>query len=97
MPSKHKTCTDIHLFANKIHLKHIKLLRVLLSFDYLILVWENENETTCFCRGNEKKERAETDCKSSSPEVFCKKGVLKNFAQFTGRPLCQSLFFKLQA
>ena len=27
------------------------------------------------------------------PEVFRKKGVLKNFAKFTGKDLCQSLFF----
>ena len=27
------------------------------------------------------------------PEVFCKKDVLENFAKFTGKPLCQSLFF----
>ena len=27
------------------------------------------------------------------PEVFCKKGVLRNFAYFTGKHLCQSLFF----
>ena len=25
--------------------------------------------------------------------MFCKKGVLKNFAKFTGKHLCQSLFF----
>ena len=31
--------------------------------------------------------------KSSRPDVFCKSGVLKNFAKFTGRHLCQSLFF----
>ena len=31
--------------------------------------------------------------RSSRPEVFCKKGVLKNFAQFTGKHLCQGLFF----
>ena len=29
--------------------------------------------------------------RSSRPEVFCKKGVLKNFAKFTGKHLCQSL------
>ena len=29
--------------------------------------------------------------KSSSPEVFCKKGVLRNFAKITGKHLCQSL------
>ena len=31
--------------------------------------------------------------RSSHPEVFCKKGVLRNFAKFTGKHLCQSLFF----
>ena len=30
---------------------------------------------------------------SSRPEVFCKKGVLGNLAKFTGKRLCQSLFF----
>ena len=25
--------------------------------------------------------------------MFCKKGVLKNFTKFTGKHLCQSLFF----
>ena len=29
----------------------------------------------------------------SRPEVFCKKGVLRNFTKFTGKHLCQSLFF----
>ena len=31
--------------------------------------------------------------KSSRPEVFCKKGVLRNFTKFTGKHLCQGLFF----
>ena len=31
--------------------------------------------------------------RSSRPEVLCKKGVLKSFAKFTGKHLCQSLFF----
>ena len=31
--------------------------------------------------------------KNSRQEVFCKKGVLRNFAKFTGKHLCQSLFF----
>ena len=30
---------------------------------------------------------------SSLPEVFCRKGVLRNFAKFTGKHQCQSLFF----
>ena len=28
-----------------------------------------------------------------SPEVFCRKGVLRNFAKFTIKHLSQSLFF----
>ena len=31
-------------------------------------------------------------CRSSHPEVFSKKGVLKNFVNFTRKNLCQSLF-----
>ena len=31
--------------------------------------------------------------RSSRPEMFCKKGVPENFAKFTGKHLCQSLFF----
>ena len=27
------------------------------------------------------------------PDVFCTKGVLRNFKKFTGKYLCQSLFF----
>ena len=27
------------------------------------------------------------------PEVFCKKDGLRNFAEFTGKHMCQSLFF----
>ena len=32
-------------------------------------------------------------CRSSCPEVFCKKGVLRDFAKFTGMHLCQGLIF----
>ena len=31
--------------------------------------------------------------RSSHPEVFCKNSVLKNFAKFIGKDLCQRLFF----
>ena len=31
--------------------------------------------------------------RSSRQEVFCKEGVLRNFAKFTGKQLRQSLFF----
>ena len=31
--------------------------------------------------------------RNNRPEVFCKKGVLRNFAKFTGKHLRQSQFF----
>ena len=41
---------------------------------------DNQNISTCF--------------RSNRPGVFYKKGVLKNFAKFTRKHLCQSLFFR---
>ena len=34
-----------------------------------------------------------SDYRNSRPEVFCKKGVLRNFEKLTGKHLCQGLFF----
>ena len=31
--------------------------------------------------------------RSSRPDVFCKKGILRNFAKFIGKYLCRSLYF----
>ena len=39
------------------------------------------------------KELIDNILRSSRTEVFCEKGVLKNFTKFTGKHLCQSLFF----
>ena len=36
-------------------------------------------------------------CRNSRPEVFCKKGVLGNFAKFTGKHVCQALLFNIVA
>ena len=35
--------------------------------------------------------------KKQPPEVFCEKAVFRNFAKFTGKRLCQSLFFNKDA
>ena len=35
--------------------------------------------------------------RSSRPDVFCKKGVLRNLAKFIGKHLCQGLFFNKAA
>ena len=40
-------------------------------------------------------ERHSGNYRSSSPEVFCKRGVLRNFAKFIGKHLHQSLFFNI--
>ena len=34
-----------------------------------------------------------TEIENQPLEVFCQKGVLINFTKFTGKHLCQSLFF----
>ena len=54
----------------------------------------SENDLVCkyknkFLSVNHSKSKY----RSSSPEVFCKKGVIRNFPKFTGKNLCQSLFF----
>ena len=41
----------------------------------------------------ESKDSNLTNLRSSRPEVFGKKGVLRNFAKFTGKQPWQSLFF----
>ena len=35
----------------------------------------------------------ELSSRNSRPEGFCKKDVVRNFTKFTGKHLCQSLFF----
>ena len=45
------------------------------------------------CESNHWLRLASWSSRSSLPEVFWKKCVLKNFAKFTGNHLCQSLFF----
>ena len=37
--------------------------------------------------------KSQVRCRNSRSELFCKKGVLRNFTKFTGKHLCQSLFF----
>ena len=60
--------------------------------------FNEEKINVCSCWSNTKIDTAEKlynifNCRNSRPEVFCKKGVLKNFAKLTGKHLCQSLFF----
>ena len=41
---------------------------------------------------NHDKFNQKTHLQKQPPEVFYKKGVLKNFVKFTGKQQCQSLF-----
>ena len=47
--------------------------------------------------GNRKRQKVYTRLglfyRSSRPDVFCKDGVLRNFAKFTGKHLFQNLYF----
>ena len=47
----------------------------------------------CLSKSLDTNTLANIITRSSRTEVFCKKGVLRNFAKFTGKYLCQSLFF----
>ena len=56
---------------------------------YLIKIWTNQDNG----KYNSSYSFHSTIVRSICPEVFCKKSVLKNFANFTGTQLCESLFF----
>ena len=49
--------------------------------------------TPLFSRFSFKPSFPNFSYRSSRPEVFCKKGVPGIFSKFTGKHLCQSLFF----
>ena len=57
---------------------------------YILKVFQLKNKIICFS-GVQDLFKIKIK-RSSLPEVFCKKGVLKDFAKFTGKHLCQSLF-----
>ena len=72
----------------------------------LVCYWEKCRWSNISCASGILVKNIWTDCwivtvaylKKQPPEAFCKKGALKNFANFTGKHLCWSLFsIKLQA
>ena len=56
-------------------------------FIYLLLVGDREEG------GGETKYFRRINCRSSCPKMFYKKGILKNFAKFTGKYLRRNLCF----
>ena len=80
------------LYGFNLYVKYKIILKILRSF------WMSFFYYTC--RGNYFISKCifgdtliRVKYRSSHPEVFCKKGVLRNFAKFTGKHLCQSFFF----
>ena len=67
-----------------------------LTFDILKNCVNKSIETDCF-QDSLKNANITPIFRSSRAEVFCKKGILKNFTKFTGKHLCQSLFFNKAA
>ena len=43
--------------------------------------------------GEKYTKMTKVNVRSSHPKIFCNNIVLKNFAKFTGKHLCQNLFF----
>ena len=42
---------------------------------------------------NRQKKKKSTSTRSSRPELFCKKGILRNFEKFTGSTCARASFF----
>ena len=65
----------------------------------IIICNDVEAPSTLVCRvaevhwlGNCQNIPSSSMCRSSRPEVFCKRSVLRIFAKFTGKRQCQTLF-----
>ena len=57
-----------------------------------ICIFSWYNKALCYFLASWEKSTF-LSCRSSRPEVFCKKRVFRNFTKFTGKHLCQSLLF----
>ena len=78
------------IFQNKFTLQHIKINIYIqktkfTSHEHLL--------NLVFSRNANKTHTDQSMLRSSRLEVFCKKGVFRNLTKFTGKLLCQSLFF----
>ena len=62
------------------------------SISYTLSVRHNKFAKQLFNYFFKKIQKQPPQVKKQSPEGFCKKGVLKNFANFTLKQLCWSIF-----
>ena len=58
-----------------------------------IEVFEKGRKVVDKAKKRRKKRKEWLIFRSSRPQVFCKKGVLRNYTKFTGKHQSQSLFF----
>ena len=75
--------------------KYLNSIRVF-PFFVSFLCWNEINNKSSIKEGTRKMENCKANHildRSSRPEVFCRKDALENFAKFTGKRLCQSLWF----
>ena len=63
------------------------------SFHLFPIFWGDSYNLMKACKTWRKNLDFNKLSRSSRQEVFCKKDVLRNFAKFTGKHLCQSFFF----
>ena len=84
---QNEICTLLYFLALKPFLPLIFVSMQFLLFIQLLQVLQMITSTT-----NNSTYSHSYNSRSSRQEVFCKKGFLRNFAKFTGKHLCQSLF-----
>ena len=81
------SCFIDDLFGSKITLQNNKI--------YIISRWKIVTKTIdhLIVKGMNSLDITLNTSRSSRPEVFCKKSVLRNFTKFTEKHLCWSLSF----
>ena len=76
-------------FSNKMMLRWYNL-----DEAHFFFTWYHFNECTYLVKVSFKKGNSHLqECRSSNHRCSVRKGVLRNFTKFTGKHLCQSLFF----
>ena len=95
---KMKTNSKRYLQVNYSFMKPLSLKFEVLTHVYVInpKLARKGARTRILCANGNRKMKIKSKSnieRSSRPELFCEKGVLRNFTKFTWKHLCQSLFF----
>ena len=79
--------------SGRLHLDVSKITSTNIYFNVTHVLYQNSAYILFLLRVNTFGVKIRSVFRSSRSEVFCKKCVLINFAKFTGKHLCQILFF----